>query len=194
MTFLPTLIAFLEGSKYILLFIGSYVEGPAVMITAGVLWHLGLVNFWLAYLTLLAADVSADVMWYLIGFFGARTFLTRWGYWFGVTPEIIGKVEQRFHHYHTKILIVSKLTMGFGLAVPILTVAGMLRVPFTRYLTINIVCGMVWTLALMTSGYYFGNILEQVPGNTRLVIVAGIFVIFLVAVRALSNKLSKIDW
>ena len=194
MTFIPTLIAFLESSKYVLIFIGSYVEGSAVMMTTGLLWHIGTVEFWPAYLALLLGDVLSDTMWYLIGYYAARPFFTRWGHWFGMTPEVIEKVEGRFNHYHTKILIISKLTMGFGLAVPVLTVAGMLRVPFMRYITINVLGGIVWILFLMGIGYYFGNLLAYIPKDFQIAIAIAVPVIFFVILRAISQKLATVDW
>lgn len=194
MEILSALIVFLEQSKYALIFIGCFFEGSTVMMATGLLWRLGTVTFWSAYLTLILADILSDIMWYLIGRFAARSFFTRWGYLFDLTPETIGKVEKKFHHYHTKILVVSKLTMGFGLAVPIQVVAGMLRVPFSRYLTINGLGSLVWVLALMSIGYYFGNVLAYIPKNFQLAL--GIIVVgaFLLGLRALSKKLATLDW
>ena len=75
----------------------------------------------------------------------------------------MAKIERRFHKYHLRILVISKLTMGFGLAVPILTTAGMLRVSFTRYCTINILGSFVWVGFVIFVGYNFGNLLQLVP-------------------------------
>ena len=164
------------------------------MMATGLLWHVGTVTFWPAYGALLAGDVIADIMWYLVGRFGARSFFVRWGQFINVTPEIIEKVERRFHHYHTKILIISKLTMGFGLAVPILTVAGMLRVPFIRYLTINVLGGVVWVLFLMGIGYYFGDVLQYIPKDFQIAMAIAVPFLFFFALRALSKKLATVDW
>ena len=194
MDFLSVVVAFLESSKYTLIFLGSFLEGSAVMMTTGLLWHIGTVTFWPAYGALLAGDFLADIMWYLVGRFGARSFFVRWGHFINVTPEIIEKVEKRFHHHHTKILIISKLTMGFGLAVPILTVAGMLRVPFIRYLTINVLGGIVWVLFLMGIGYYFGDVLQYIPKDFQIAMAIAVPFLFFFALRALSKKLATVDW
>ncbi|MCX6786576.1 MAG: DedA family protein [Candidatus Kaiserbacteria bacterium] len=192
--FLPALLAFLEQSKYVLVFIGCYFEGSAAMMTTGFLWHLGVVSFWPAFGTLLAADFCSDIMWYLIGRCAARSFFMRWGHFMRVTPQIIEKVEKRFNRYHAKILVVSKLTMGFGFAVPILIVAGMLRVPFLRYVTINVLGGVVWISLLMCVGYYFGNILQYIPGNFQIALALMIPVLFFFGIRTVSRKLATIDW
>ncbi len=194
MDFLPSLIGFLEQSKYVLIFAGSFLEGSAVMMTTGLLWHIGTVAFWPAYAALLAGDFLADVMWYVIGHYGARSFFDRWGHFFGATPDVIGKVERRFNHYHTKILIISKLTMGLGLAVPILIVAGMLRVPFMRYLMINVLGGIVWVLFLMGIGYYFGDVLQQIPKDFQIAVAIAVPFLFFFGLRWVNRKLKEVDW
>lgn len=194
MELLSTVIVFLEQSRYVLIFIGCFLEGSTVMMATGLLWRLDTVAFWPAYLTLIVADILSDIMWYLVGRYGARSFFTRWGHYINVTPEIIAKVERKFNQYHTKILIISKLTMGFGLAVPIQVVAGMLRVPFTRYLTINGLGSIVWVFALMGIGYYFGNVLEYVPGNLQLILGIAVVVAFLFGLRNVTKRLATVDW
>ncbi len=194
MSFIPTLIALLESSKYVLIFAGSFIEGSAVMLTTGLLWHLGQVAFWPAYGALLLGDILADIMWYTIGYHAARPFLARFGHRFGMDPEIIEKVKRRFHHYHTKILIISKLTMGFGLAVPVLLVAGMLHVPFWRFFTINLLGGVVWVLFLMSIGYYFGNVLTYIPKDFQIALAIAIPIIFFFILREITKHLKTVDW
>src|SRR5581483_11964981 len=142
--YLDAIVQFLEVTKYPLFFIGSYIEGTVVMLTGGVLLHLGQVQFWPLYVALMLGDILSDIMWYFLGYFGARRFFLRWGFIINATPAIIGKLERRFHKYHLWILVISKLTMGFGLAAAILATAGMLRVSFTRYLMINVIGSFVW--------------------------------------------------
>lgn len=194
MSWLAPVLGVLESSKYILLFIGCYIEGSAVMMTAGLLWHLGVVDFWPAYAALIAADTLSDIMWYTIGYHGARRFFARWGHWFGITPESIAKVERRFHHYHLRILLISKLTMGFGLAVPVLTVAGMLRVPFGRYLAINVAGGIVWIACLMIIGYYFGNVLAHIPRDFQIALAVAVPLAFALILKQVAKRLETVDW
>ena len=191
---LLSFVDFLEASKYFLLFAGAYIEGTVVMMTAGLLWRLGQVDFWPAYGALMLGDFLSDLMWYAIGYFGARRFVARWGSLLNLTPKILEKAERRFHRYHTSILVISKLTMGFGLAVPILLTAGMMRVPLSRYITINLLGGVVWIFAIMCVGYFFGNILQNIPSQFQLGLSIVIIIGFFFGVRALGARLAKTDW
>lgn len=191
---LAGLIALLEATKYPLFFAGSFLEGTGVMLTGGVFLHLGLVAFWPVYLALIAGDIISDIMWYYVGYFGARRFLMRWGHLIGATPDIVAKIERRFHKYHLHILVTSKLTMGFGLATPILTTAGMLRVPFSRYFAINAGLSFVWVGLVMVVGYFFGNVLSLVPKDLQLFAVPVMIVLFFVLIKVVTKRLAEVDW
>lgn len=194
MSFLASVWLFFEASKYPLLFIGCFIEGTIVMMGAGILWHSGVVEFWPAYIALLAADFLADVMWYVIGYFGARKFVNKWGHHIGMTPENVAKIERRFHKHHTWILLISKLSMGFGLAVATLTTAGMLRIPFYRYMAINVVGGFIWVYAMMLVGYYFGNVLAMIPREFQIGFAVVALALVFFGLQQLNKKLATVDW
>lgn len=191
---LASILAVFEASKYPLIFVGCFIEGTVVMLATGILWHEGVVDFWPAYLALLLADFLADLMWYAIGYFGARSLIERWGSRFGLTAENLARVEKRFHEHHTWILLVSKLSMGFGLAVATLTTAGMLRVSFYRYIVINGLGGAVWVFGMMVVGYYFGNVLENIPAEFKAAIVLVVLAAVFFGLKTLSKRLARADW
>ena len=188
------LVNFLIHSRYVLLFIGTLLEGPVVMLGAGVLWHIGIVSFLPTLFALALGDLVADVIWYTIGYHAGRPFVRKYGHWFGFDVDTVAKVERRFIKHHSRILIISKLTMGFGLAVPILTVAGMLRTPFHRFFTINMIGGVVWTTVVMSVGYYFGNVIAQIPSDLQIAVVVILLTGAFVFLRHLSTRLSQVDW
>jgi len=194
MEILGSIIAFFEATKYPLIFAGCYIEGTVVMMGTGILWHSGVVNFWPAYVALVLGDFLSDLMWYFIGYYAARKSIDRWGHRFGLTPENMAKVERRFHKYHTQILYISKLSMGFGLAVATLTTAGMLRVPLWRYVAINLSGGLVWVFAMMLVGYYFGNILALIPEQLQLAFALATLALAFLGLKWLSQKLATSDW
>ena len=116
----------------------------------------------------------------------------RWGHLFGATPEVIAMIEGRFRRYQTSILIISKLTMGFGFAVVTLTVAGMLRVPFALYATITVLGSLVWVGFLITLGYYFGNVLDLVPPEFKLALALGGLAVSFLILKYINNRLTRV--
>lgn len=189
--FSPGLVAWLQASKYILLFIGCIIEGPVLMMASGFIYRLGGFELFPMYLALVSGDFVADIMWYCIGRYGARHLIFRFGHHFGITPRTIEKIQHRFEKYHEKILVISKLTMGFGFAVVILVVAGMSHVPFKKYVTLNLIGGFVWTAILVTVGYFFGNVYASITGPEKIVVAVCGFLIFFFGLRAANSYLAK---
>src|ERR1051326_67230 len=127
MPFYEQLLGFLSFSKYALVFAGCIVEGPIVMLTSGFLYRLGQFEILPLYFSLMAGDFAADLGWYAVGRFGARTIVNRFGKFLNLTPQVLAKIQKRFHKYQDRILFISKITMGFGFALATLIVAGMLH-------------------------------------------------------------------
>jgi membrane protein DedA with SNARE-associated domain len=146
------------------------------------------------YIALFMGDLLSDTMWYFIGYLGARKFLVKYGRFANITPVILDKAEGKFKEHHLRILVISKLTMGFGFATAILATAGMLRVSLVRFLTINILCGIVWVSFLISIGYYFGNVLSRIPRNIQIIGTLLIIVLFFTAIRLISMYLAKLEW
>lgn len=194
MDFISAVIAWLDASKYFLLFAGSYLEGTGIILTGGYLWHEGLVAFWPAYVALMMGDFLSDLMWYFIGYFAARRFILRWGHVLNFTPVVMEKVERRFRKHHSWILVVSKLTMGFGLAVATLMTAGMMRISLVRYITINLLCGIVWVMAVMIAGYYFGDFLALFPTKYQIGLTLAGIAAFILGVRYINARLAESEW
>ncbi|MEI6480651.1 MAG: DedA family protein [bacterium] len=177
-TFTNNIGVWLDSSKYFLLFAGAFLEGPAVMIGAGFLYRIGTFAFFPMYLCLVFGDFVADLCWYFIGYFGAKPVLNKFGRFLNVTPEIIKKVELRFKTYESVIILISKLTMGFGFSLATLIVAGMLKMDFKKYVSLNLLGGFVWTFFMISVGFIFGNIYSTLQKDLKIVFV-GVF-IFLV--------------
>lgn len=188
---LHNVIDFIESSKYVLLFIGTIFEGPVIMTASGFLYRLGQFDFVPMYLCLISGDLTADIVWYCLGRFGTRKLIFKIGHFIGLTPEILKKVEDRFRKYHQKILIISKLTMGLGFAVVVLLVAGIFKVPFKNYLILNLIGGFIWTLILITVGYFFGNIFLIIPGQTKVIFLCVILFVVIFGFKYANNYLKK---
>ncbi len=160
--------------KYFIAFPLAIVEGPIIMVACGFLLRLGVFSFWPVYLVLMFGDFTADIIWYFVGYYGARKFAVRWGKYFSVTPEALEKLENLFKHHHDKILFLSKITMGFGFALATLIAAGMARVPLKKYALFNFLGGFIWTALLIGVGYFFGHLYTLIDKSFK-----AAFVVFL---------------
>lgn len=193
-SFITHVLTFIDSSKYALLFFACFFEGTLAMVAGGLLWSIGAVAFWPMYLVLLAADISSDTCWYLLGRFGTRAFIERWGHVFGIEHENLARAQRRFSRHDILIIILSKLTMGFGLAIPTLITVGTLRIPYPRFITINTVGALVWVLAMILVGAYVGEIFKPLALWQQLslsVIALGAVILF---IQYIQRRVTESDW
>lgn len=184
-------IAWLESSKYILLIVGTILEGPVVMLSSGFLYRMGSFDFLPMYLALVSGDFIADIGWYCLGRYGTSQVIFKYGHYIGVTKESLDKVEKQFNKYHQKILIISKLTMGLGFAFIVLIVAGIFKVPFKNYVILNLIGGFIWTAFLITLGYFLGNIYLLISGPMKIIFLLVVLIAFILGMRYANQYLKK---
>ena len=151
-------LAFAVQYKYPLVFLGALVEGPLVMIAAGFLLHLGMFSLAPLSAALIVGDLVADVGWYYIGYYFAEPFIRRWGHFFGISPELFEKTKEIFRRHHARILFISKIIMGLGLALGTLIAAGASRVPFRTYILLNSLGEPIFVASMLTLGYAFAQL------------------------------------
>ncbi|MDB5239348.1 MAG: hypothetical protein JWO00_683 [Candidatus Parcubacteria bacterium] len=143
---------------YALIIVLAATEGPIVSIAAGILYRWGYFPFLPLYIALMTGDLIGDIVWYTVGYKAGRKFAARFGKYFGITEIGIASFEKRFHTHKDAILVISKLTTGFGFATAVLFTAGLVRIPFRRYITINVLGQFVWTALLIFVGYSFAHL------------------------------------
>ena len=175
-----TFLAWFALYRYPAFYVGAILEGPILMTLSGVFLRLGYVQFWPVYIALILGDLTGDLAWYGIGHWYARPFLARFGKFFSITEAALQSTERFYRRHHSNILFFSKLTMGFGFALPILMTAGMIRVPLRKFIALNVLGQMVFTGLLLSLGYYFGNAIVAINEGFRVFsIIAFIAFIYL---------------
>ncbi len=164
---------------YAIIVVLACAEGPILSMLFGVLIKLDYFSLLPVYAALMIGDLIGDVIWYYIGRYWGHSFIKRFGKYFSITEESVAKVERIFHKYKHPILFISKISNGFGFALVTLMTAGMVRIPFWRYLSINIIGQFIWSGLLIGVGYFFSNLYLQVDSILgRIAVVAGFVVVF----------------
>jgi len=185
------IIASLYAYRYLGIFLGTIFEGPVVMAAVGFLVKLGHFNFFLAYILMILGDLAGDVVWYYVGYFGANNFIKKFGRFFGINDEAMEKVKTLFYKHHSKIIFLSKITMGFGLAVPILVTAGITKISIKNFIILNLLGGFIWTAFIMILGYFFGNIYLLISESLRIGFIVGVIILISALIFGFSKFLRK---
>ncbi len=184
-SFLFSIFNFVPAIKYPLIMLGALLVGPLMTMISGIFVRLNFVDLIPVYFTLIVADIIGDIGWYWIGRRWGRPFIAKFGRFFSITEQHVVTLEKFFHRYHERILIISKLTMGFGFAAVTLFTAGFSRVPFSRYILINAIGEFFWTAIWLAIGFFFTDLfirLNNILSQITVVVAALIFFAALIGV------------
>jgi len=182
---------------YGLIVVLACAEGPVLSMVLGVLIRLGCFDFLPAYTALMTGDLIGDVAWYWIGYHFGHRFVGRFGKYFGVTEDGVARMARLFHRYKYRILFLSKISNGLGLALVTLTTAAMVRIPFRIYMAVNLLGQLVWTGFLLGIGYFFSNLYVEINNVFGRVSVVAVAVVILAALsryqKYLRRKAEKLE-
>jgi len=157
---LDQLTLWILGYKYLAIFPLAVIEGPIITVIIGFISSQGYLNFFLAYLIIVAGDLAGDALHYFVGRLGGRRFVDHWGKYFGAGPEQISAIEKQFDKRGDKLLFIGKMTHGIGGA--FLIAAGLIKMPFNKFMFSNLLATIVKSFLLLLLGFYFGQALSAI--------------------------------
>lgn len=157
-------IGLMQQYGYIFIFFAAPFVGPLISLASGVLIRLEVLSLVPVYATLMASELTADMLWYWLGYHWGDPFVVRYGHYVGITEKRIEHTKAVYHRYHDSIIFIAKITAGFGVAPVIFFTAGLSRVPFRRYMLMNVLGQIIWTAAMLAIGYYLGHMYLSVNG------------------------------
>lgn len=157
--------------SYILLGIFVLLEGPLATLAGAVAASAGLMKPGWVFFAASVGNLSADILWYSLGYLGKTRWITSYGKWVGIKPEQVEQLEGEIQQHAPKLLLLAKLTMGF--VVPALVATGMARVPLRRWFYALITGETIWTGTLVLLGYFFGRYVQTIENGIEAVIIIG---------------------
>lgn len=204
---MPNLLQFLEAiiltlrthqlpelgyGTYGILFLLVAVEGPIAILLASAAASAGLMRPQLVFLTAALGNLTADCLWYTLGYLGKTEWLQHFGRWLGIRPSLIEHLKHNMIKHATRVLFLAKLTVSF--VIPSLIAAGLLRIPWRRWLPSFVIAEALWTGSLVLIGYYTTEALKRVERGVEIggLIASLAFVAFMIfAGRRLLLQLDK---
>lgn len=181
-------IALLLAYKYYILLPLSIIEGPIITVIAGFLASTHLINAFVVYGVVILGDLIGDTLLYSLGrWSGAK--VTKYGKYLGVTEERLVYAKDYFANHHRKAVITSKLVHGIGVSG--LVTAGVLRIPYGRYMRTCLLISLAQSAVFLAIGYLFGSAYMKI-GQYLDYFAAGISIVaLLVIIGGIAYRLKK---
>ncbi|MDD5284393.1 MAG: DedA family protein [Desulfuromonadaceae bacterium] len=142
---------YLELHGYWVLFIGTFLEGEAILLMAGFLAFQGYLDIAGVILTSWAGSFLGDQFYFYLGRFKGRALLKR----FHTIARKFREALKLIEKYGNFVAFISRFTYGFRIVLPI--ILGITSIPPRTFLWINLVSAFSWALAFSMGGFLFGK-------------------------------------
>jgi membrane protein DedA with SNARE-associated domain len=161
-----TLLEFLQRYGYWVLFgnvlieqIGLPLPAVPVLLAMGALSGLGHFSVWIALLLAVSAALLSDLVWYRLG-------IERGGRILGLVCKVslepdscVSSTKNTFSRWGAYAFLFAKFVPGLSaVAAPM---AGLTRMPLSKFLTADLIGACLWSGAYLGAGYVLHNQLEK---------------------------------
>ena len=142
-------------------------------------------SVWLLFILLCVAAIIGDTVNYWIGsYVGPKVFRQEKSRFF--KKEYLVRTQDFYEKYGAKTIIIARFVPIIRTFAPF--VAGIGSMNYLKFITYNVVGGILWVTICLFAGYFFGK-LEIVSKNFSLVVLAIIFISVLpVLIEVLRNR------
>lgn len=164
------------------------IEGPVATLLGAAGASAGLMRPWLVFIAAATGNLTADSLWYTLGYAGKLEWVLRFGRKLGLQPGTLERLEQGMHEHAAKILFVAKLTVSF--MIPSLIAAGLIKVRWRRWFPALFAGEMIWTGSLVLIGYYATEAIKRVEQGVEYLILA-LSIFFVLFLLVISRRLFK---
>lgn len=185
-TFAVCLIVFIETG----LFVGFFLPGDSLLVTAGVFAGAGQLKIeWLLSLVTLCS-IAGDQLGYLIGWKAGESLYRREDSRF-FKRRYLEEAHKFYEEYGGKTIVIARFIPIIRTFCP--PVAGAAKMSYARYLIYDICGGFLWVWSMVIVGYTLGRTVPHVEKRIHYIIAAVIVLSLLPAgihawrVRAKAN-------
>lgn len=153
--------SYIEHFGYLAILIGTFLEGETILILGGFAAHRGYLDLSLVIMSAFIGTFFGDQLFYFLGRKHSQTVLNHWPQW----QSKIDKSRQMIDQH--RILIILSFRFLYGLRTVIPFTLGIANVPARRFVPLNIIGALVWSVAIGLAGYFFGHALEIALGHIK---------------------------
>ncbi|MBI5323782.1 MAG: DedA family protein [Ignavibacteriae bacterium] len=168
------------------LVITPFLPGDSLLFAAGSFAALGALNPFVLFIAITIAAILGDTANYWAGHYvGPRVFKEKVRF---LKKEYLERTHRFYEKYGGKTIILARFIPIIRTFAPF--VAGIGSMTYGKFISFNIIGGVVWVALFVYSGYYFGT-LPVVQNNFSLVIIVIIILSVVPIIIELLKKRKK---
>lgn len=141
---------FIKNYGYLVVVLGTLLEGEAVLLAAGFACHQGLLDWRIVIVLAVLGATLGDQGAFLIGRWKGTQLISRFPSLYRTLPRVNTLMEK----YHTPMILFVRFLYGMRIAGPLLL--GMSNLPAHRFALLNVFGAVIWACVVTSIGYSFG--------------------------------------
>ena len=174
---------------YLVIAVLVMVEGPIATLVGAVAASAGYLHPVGVFISASTGNLTADSLWYLLGYLGNIEWITKYGRYVGIKPEQVNRLKEEIRQHVLRIIFIAKITLGF--VIPVLIATGVARVPLRRWFHVLITAEFIWTGGLVFAGYHFGHYVRTLERGLQFFALGSALVFLILTLRFIGNLHAK---
>ncbi len=146
---------YLQTYGYLVMFLLMFMEGPIVSYIAAFLASQGIFNIYIVLILALLGNVVGDIGLYSMGRFGKSSRIEKYFKKKLTEKRLIYKIADGLKKKTGKTLMILKLIPPHP--APGIITAGIIEVPFPKFLFYSVITSLPQTLLFVLLGYFTGS-------------------------------------
>jgi len=165
------IIAFLDT----LIVIGAFFPASFFVMAAGFCAAHTDLNIWISSLFIISGGLIGDLLSYILGKKGVNWFK---GEKKLLKASYLDKGQIFFHKYGDKSIIFGRFLGIIKSVIPF--VAGLIKMDIKKFIFLNTIAGIIWTLVHIGIGFILGKSLDifDIPRDIKLIVFSLPFILF----------------
>ena len=151
----------IEHAGYALLFVGTMLEGETVLVLGGAAARLGYLRLEWVIACAFAGSLLGDQIWFWIGRRYGTRMLARRETW----RSRVDRIHAQLQRYEVPFLVGFRFVYGIRNLTPF--VVGMSRIGATKFLLLNALGALLWSVAGALAGYLLTQAADALLGDIK---------------------------
>jgi membrane-associated protein len=153
------------------LLIGFFLPGDSLLLMAGILAKSGTLSLPITMFVCALGSILGDQLGYFIGYTaGPKVFSRPQSRFFD--PENVTRARAFFDKYGLIAIIIARFIPVVRAFAP--TMAGVTKLPYSRFLPLSVLGGVIWGTSIPAVGYILGGLIPDLEKYIYVVIAVGI--------------------
>jgi len=171
------------------LFVGFFLPGDSLLVTAGVFAAAGTIPLWWLLVPAMICAIVGDQVGYWIGRGLGKSLYTRKDSFF-FRRSHLQRAHDFYEKYGGKTVILARFAPIVRTFCP--PVAGAAGMPYSRYVSYDIPGGILWVGSMILGGYLLGRSIPNIGQKIHYVIAVVIVVSLIPAVVSVLRERSQV--